>query len=163
MTDLTREQIEEIDTPAPLVKTVSAEEMATIQRVTDGEAEPTQALRDLMNQPANNGHEWGVIGNITMCKKCGWMKDGKNAGKPCKGSSGISLRGTSMTEDQIKHMADRFLGWRLPKDFSPDAGISFKPTFNDHMPAPMRHEPVGTNLFDAAQTAEMVRYMVEGL
>jgi hypothetical protein len=31
-----------------------------------------------------------------------------------------------MTEDQIKHMANRFLGWKLPSNFSPDAGISFK-------------------------------------
>lgn len=68
-----------------------------------------------------------------------------------------------MTEDQIKHMVDRFLGWRLPENFSPDAGISFKAEFNEHTPWPMKHEPVGTNLFDALQAAEMVRYMIEGL
>ncbi len=28
-----------------------------------------------------------------------------------------------MTEDQIKHMTDRFLGWKLPETFSPDGGI----------------------------------------
>jgi hypothetical protein len=68
-----------------------------------------------------------------------------------------------VTEDQIKHMVDRFLGWRLPEDFHPDAGISFKKTFNDHMPHPMKHEPVGTNLFDAIQATAMVRYMLEGI
>lgn len=68
-----------------------------------------------------------------------------------------------MTEDQIKHMANRFLGWRLPENFNPDAGISFKKTFNDHMPQPMKNEPIGTNLFDAMQAEAMVRYMVEGL
>ena len=56
-----------------------------------------------------------------------------------------------MTEEQIKHMVDRFLGWRLPEDFHPDAGISFKPTFNDHLPTPMKHNPIGTNLFHAQQ------------
>lgn len=36
----------------------------------------------------------------------------------------------SMTKDQIKHMVDRFLGWKLPESFSPDAGISFEPLGN---------------------------------
>jgi len=36
------------------------------------------------------------------------------------------------TEDQIKHMVDRFLGWALPENFSPDAGISFKRLENRH-------------------------------
>lgn len=56
-----------------------------------------------------------------------------------------------MTEQQIKHMVDRFLGWKLPENFTPDAGISFKKTFNDHTAHPMKHEPSGTNLFDATQ------------
>lgn len=68
-----------------------------------------------------------------------------------------------MTDAQIKHMADRFLGWRLPDNFSPDAGISFKPDFNEHMPHPMKHEPFGTNLFDATQAEAMVRFMVDGM
>jgi len=68
-----------------------------------------------------------------------------------------------MTEDQIKHMVDRFLGWRLPEDFQPDAGISFKPDFNENTPFPMKHQPSGTNLFDARQTEAMVRCMIEGL
>lgn len=68
-----------------------------------------------------------------------------------------------MTEAQIKHLVDRFLGWRLPESFSPDAGISFKPTFNEHMTPPMRYEPSGTNLFDAIQAEAMVRHMIEGM
>lgn len=68
-----------------------------------------------------------------------------------------------MDEAQIKHMVNRFLGWRLPDNFNPDGGISFKPTFNDHLPTPMRHEPCGTNLFDATQAEAMVRHMIEGL
>ena len=66
-----------------------------------------------------------------------------------------------LTEDQIKHMASRFLGWSLPEDFQPDAGITFKPTFNDHLPTPMQHNPTGTNLFTASQAEAMVRYMVD--
>ena len=68
-----------------------------------------------------------------------------------------------MTDEQIKHMIDRFLGWRLPKNFSPDAGISFKAEFNEHLAPPMLHQSTGTNLFDATQAEAMVRYMVEGM
>lgn len=41
-----------------------------------------------------------------------------------------------MTEEQIKHMVSRFLGWKLPKNFNPDAGISFKAEFNEHTAFP---------------------------
>jgi hypothetical protein len=73
-----------------------------------------------------------------------------------------------MTNDQIKHMVNRFLGWRLPENLCPDAGISFKPEYNVEYNAargkpPNRHEPVGTNLLSAEQAEAMVRYMVEGL
>lgn len=73
-----------------------------------------------------------------------------------------------MTDEQIKYMVDRFLGWRLPEHFTPDAGISFNPEYNvefnaSHGMPPQRHNPVGTNLFDAQQAEAMVRYMIEGM
>jgi hypothetical protein len=68
-----------------------------------------------------------------------------------------------LSDEQIKHMVDRFLQWRLPENFNPDGGISFKKTFNENTPYPMKHEPVGTNLLDAMQAEEMIRYMVEGM
>lgn len=73
-----------------------------------------------------------------------------------------------MTEEQIKYMVDRFLSWKLPANFAPDAGITFTPEYNVEYNAiygrpPQRHEPVGTNLFDAAQAEAMIRYIVEGL
>ena len=70
---------------------------------------------------------------------------------------------TKFTDEQIKHMVDRFLQWRLPADFHPDAGISFKADFNENTPWPMKHEPVGTNLLTATQAEKMVRHMLEGL
>lgn len=73
-----------------------------------------------------------------------------------------------MTDEQIKHLVNRFLGWRLPENFQPDAGISFKPEYNVEYNAsrgvpPARHEPSGTNVFDATQAEAMVRYMIEGM
>ncbi len=68
-----------------------------------------------------------------------------------------------MTDAQIKHMVNRFLNWRLPENFNPDGGISFRATFNEHTDHPMKFEPTGTNLFDYRQAQEMVRYMIEGM
>lgn len=68
-----------------------------------------------------------------------------------------------MTDEQIKYMVTRFLGWRLPENFNPDAGISFKAEFNEHTAHPMRHEPTGTNLLDATQAEAMVRFMLDGM
>lgn len=64
-----------------------------------------------------------------------------------------------MTEDQIKHMVERFLSWKLPQGFSPDGGISFKKTFNEHTEHPATHRPTGTNLFGADQADAIVRHM----
>lgn len=68
-----------------------------------------------------------------------------------------------MTDEQIKHMTERFLCWKLPATFNPDAGISFEPDFNVGTAHPMRHEPMGTNLLDYTQAEAMVRHMAEGL
>ena len=64
-------------------------------------------------------------------------------------------------------MVDRFLAWKLPEDFSPDAGISFKPEYNVEYNAklgipPQRHEPIGTNLFTATQATEMIEHILGG-
>jgi hypothetical protein len=67
-------------------------------------------------------------------------------------------------EKHIKHMVDRFLGWRLPENFRPDGGIQFDAdALLKLSPRNRRHEPSGTNLFDATQATEMVRHMLSGL
>lgn len=68
-----------------------------------------------------------------------------------------------MTDDQIKQMTNRFLSWKLPADFAPDAGITFAPDFNTHTDHPMKHEPVGTNLLTAAQAEAMIRDITKGI
>ncbi len=68
-----------------------------------------------------------------------------------------------MTEDQIRHMVDRFLNFRLPENFDPDGGISFEKYGNIGTEHQYRREPSGTNLLDATQADAMVRYMIEGL
>ena len=69
-----------------------------------------------------------------------------------------------LTEKQIKHMVDRFLGWRLPEDFNPDCGTQFDADAAKKLnPRNARYEPTGTNVFDAQQATAMVRYMIDGL
>ncbi len=54
-------------------------------------------------------------------------------------------------------MVNRFLSWRLPDDFTPDAGISFNPGPTQHLP---HCWPTGTCLFTAAQAEQMVLHMI---
>lgn len=68
-----------------------------------------------------------------------------------------------MTEEQIKQMVSRFLQWKLPTDFAPDGGVSFKAVSNEGTPFEYRHTPVGTNLLNAVQAEAMVRHMVAGI
>ena len=83
-------------------------------------------------------------------------------------SARTSAKGTewTVTETQIKHMVDRFLGWSLPENFRPDGGVSFKRLENHyHHPeaSPFYPMPTGTNLLDATQTDALVRYMIDGM
>ena len=58
-------------------------------------------------------------------------------------------------------MVSRFLNWKLPDDFAPDAGITFKRVYNETSSyGPRNHEPVGTNLLTAAQARAMLEYVL---
>ncbi len=65
-----------------------------------------------------------------------------------------------MNDDQIKEAVSRFLRWRLPENFAPDGGISFKAAFNENTPWPMRHEPTGTIRLNATQAEAMIRHIL---
>ena len=59
-----------------------------------------------------------------------------------------------MNEKLIKQMVDKFLCWNLPKDFSPDGGISYQQNqtvYGNNLPS----MPTGTNLFTADQAKKM--------
>jgi len=70
-----------------------------------------------------------------------------------------------MTEDQIKHMANRFLAWAIPENFAPDNGVRFDGWIGNKgiKGYEYRRDLRGTNLFDAMQAEAMVRHMLEGL
>ena len=66
-------------------------------------------------------------------------------------------------------MVTRFLGWKLPENFSPDGGISFARTVNTYIdgqfvkdaPRPKQDWPVGTNLLDAEQARLMLEHVLD--
>jgi hypothetical protein len=60
--------------------------------------------------------------------------------------------GDALTEDQIKQMADRLMVWKLPDNFRPVGGISFKKC----QPGVW---PVGTNLLSYEQACDMLRFI----
>ena len=63
-----------------------------------------------------------------------------------------------MTDNQIKHMVNRFLSWKLPENFNPDNGISAeRPNYGPGV----TWEPMGTNLLDYTQAEAMVRHMLD--
>lgn len=68
-----------------------------------------------------------------------------------------------VTEDQIKHMVDRFLMWKLPETFNPDGGINFTKVGNSGTDHEYVRNPVGTNLLSAVEATAMVRHMIEGM
>lgn len=61
------------------------------------------------------------------------------------------------TPTQISQMADKFVGWKLPQDFSPDCGISFDGRKDDEWNKG-KTWPVGTNLLTVTQAKEMFEY-----
>lgn len=93
---------------------------------------------------------------------------------PCEDSEGSTIRRAKQDGYEalyakqmppaipdMKLMIDRFLSWKLPKDFGPDCGISFNPT------KPYEGDkfgnswwPIGTNLLHAGQVKEMLEYVL---
>ena len=62
----------------------------------------------------------------------------------------------STTKALIDAMVNRFLCWKLPKNFTPDAGIRFTPYRIQQHDGP--HWPTGTNLLNAEQAREMIEH-----
>ena len=65
-----------------------------------------------------------------------------------------------MEKKLIGKMVDRFLCWKLPKDFAPDCGISFDGR-NDDEWNKNKTWPVGTNLLTADQARQMFEHVAE--
>lgn len=69
----------------------------------------------------------------------------------------------SNTKRNLDAMVDRFLCWKLPKNFSPDSFISFTPEKHDTWGGYPNSWPTGTNLFDTVQAREMLSHVAQPL
>lgn len=60
-------------------------------------------------------------------------------------------------------MVTRFLSWRLPENFHPDNGITFKRESDYEHPefGRTKYEPTGTNLFNAEQARAMLEHVID--
>jgi len=68
-----------------------------------------------------------------------------------------------MKQYNIDEIVERFLSWKLPEDFNPDAGISFTPPEELYplIENPDHLWPTGTNLLDADQARAMIEYLLK--
>ena len=66
------------------------------------------------------------------------------------------------TSPVTNDMVSRFLAWKLPADFAPDCGISFKPESDYAHPefGRTKFEPTGTNLLHAGQARAMLEHIL---
>lgn len=79
-------------------------------------------------------------------------------GEPVLRAAGLVIPEPPTVTDE---MVTRFLSWKLPANFNPDCGITFKREYNEHMSwGPNIHEPVGTNLLDAEQARAMLEHVL---
>jgi hypothetical protein len=65
--------------------------------------------------------------------------------------------------DYYSTMVNRFLGWKLPPTFGPDAGIKFAPSngmSREEAYAKPGWWPIGTNLFTATETRAMLEHIL---
>jgi len=74
-----------------------------------------------------------------------------------KHTDSSELPSTESCKSPIDEMVNKFLGWKLPENFTPDAGIAFKPF--DHQRYNSPHWPIGTNLLTADQAKAMLKYV----
>lgn len=63
----------------------------------------------------------------------------------------------------ISQMVSKFLGWKLPSDFAPDCGITFRSESEYDHPefGRSKFEPVGTNLLTADQATAMFEFCIK--
>jgi hypothetical protein len=70
-------------------------------------------------------------------------------------ADGVAADTPSVGGDLPWLLANAFLKWKLPEQFSPDGGIKFEATGNKGTPHEYFYRPTGTNLFTFPQAMAM--------
>ena len=95
------------------------------------------------------------------CEELQFSAVGKSDGYPPDGSDETPERHKVDPMKVTDEMVNRFLWWKLPRDFAPDCGISFDGRKPDQW-NPSREWPMGTNLFTAVQARAMLEHVLGG-
>lgn len=104
---------------------------------------------------AYGGANEALHGNTTIVS----VPTSRNSDPPCIRREGDACLTEHSKEANVPfkvtdEMVTRFLGWRLPDDFDPDCGITFKK---------LNHPtswPIGTNLLNATQARAMLEHVL---
>ena len=122
--------------------------------------------------PADKRDEWwsaDEIERLTRLAEDGAMSARSLEAYQRRAEELRDIRTANETQEQHKvdpmkvtdEMVNRFLWWKLPRDFAPDCGISFDGRKPDQW-NPSREWPVGTNLFTAVQARAMLEHVLGG-
>lgn len=119
-------------------------EVDRVVELSDGEDALRERMSDLLTRVAN-----ALRGEPGPLAAHSWHD------LPERAAAAIAARGVT------DEMVTRFLGWKLPADFNPDCGVSFKQTHSESGPwGPQKHEPIGTNLLNADQARAMLEHVL---
>lgn len=108
--------------------------------------------------------EWGQwvqsdVGGTNLLKPSHWMPRPEAPGAAAPTFPQAAAQEAPAAERVTDAMVSRFLGWPLPKTFSPDCGISFDGRKDDQWNK-NKTWPIGTNLFTATETRQMLEYVL---
>ncbi len=98
-------------------------------------------------------HDWRFSASYggELCANCGAVKGARRGNLGC-GERAPAAPKVAVSDDMVA----RFLGWKLPEDFSPDGGIVFNRPAIDAM------QPTGTNLLHFGQAKAMLEHCLNG-
>jgi hypothetical protein len=118
-------------------------------------SKPIGELANLFEGQLPDGPEKSAgMRKLLEAKDC-FVRAALDAPKPA--DAGQAPQGTV----DIKTMVDRFLGWPIPRTFSPDCGISFDGRKDDEWNK-NKPWPVGTNLLNAEEARAMFEHVLHG-
>jgi hypothetical protein len=135
------------------------EAMGQVVQIAHGEV-PTHLARQAQAEPINeeveffkwwHANDYSGVGVARLA----WDARAKIAAPVAPASAQNAMPEKAKAVLDIRAAVNRFLGWRLPKDFSPDSGISFTP-YEDPL-----LWPIGTNLFNDDQAKAMFEHCLK--
>jgi dTMP kinase len=127
-----------------------------------GLSRPPVAFEETLVRVIENGEVVGqATGELSVGAPVEVVKDLYCEQQPDGQKSLTFVTESSQCKLDVRAMAQRFMGWSLPRGFSPDCGISFDGRKDDEFNK-NKTWPIGTNLFSVEQAEGMLNYVLSG-